>query len=94
MAGLLIKAGVDIPILDPKKIKHSLSKHEGDPEYEKIIERVKIYAWEWEQKPGTITVPKVDRTVTLLGKLGFHWPEVNDQRVEKMITHCKEVGFL
>ena len=94
MAGLLEKTNIELPPLDPQKNKQSLLKHEGDPEYEKIIERVKVYAWEWERMPGTITIPKMDRTVTLLKKLGFQWSEVNEQRIEKMIAHCKSVGFL
>ncbi|MFC2145904.1 amino acid adenylation domain-containing protein [Acidobacteriota bacterium] len=80
--------------MKPDEIQINLSQYEGRSEYEKMIERVNVYSWEWEKKEGTITVPKMDRTVKLLEKIGFQWSKVNTQHIKKMITHCKDVGFL
>jgi thioester reductase-like protein len=94
MAGLLKESGVDLVDLQPSEVQKNLKKYEGDAEYEKIIERVKIYSWEWEGKEKTVSVPKIDRTVRLLKNLGFEWPKINIKHIEKMIAHCKDVGFL
>jgi amino acid adenylation domain-containing protein/thioester reductase-like protein len=94
MAELLKQAGVKLPDLDPETVKIKLSTYAGNSEYEKIIERVKIYSWEWEGKEKTVTIPKIDRTVLLLKKLGFEWPIITKHHIEKMIAHCKDVGFL
>ena len=94
MAILLKQVGVELKDLDPEAVKAGLSQYEGNSEFERIIERVKVYAWEWEKKEGTMTVPKMDRTVKLLEKLAFQWAKANKQNIEKMIAHCKDVGFL
>jgi amino acid adenylation domain-containing protein/thioester reductase-like protein len=94
MAELLKQAGVELPDLDPETVKNKLSTYAGNSEYEKIIERVKVYSWEWENTAGTLIVPKVDRTVTLLKKIGFEWPIITKEHIKNMINHCKEVGFI
>jgi hypothetical protein len=94
MAALLKQAGVKLPGLDPETVKIKLSTYAGNSEYEKIIERVKVYSLEWENTAGTLIVPKVDRTVTLLKKIGFEWPIITEEHIKNMINHCKEVGFL
>jgi len=96
MMGLLKEAGLESPNMNrkPEEIQKNLGQYEGKPEYEKIIERVKVYSWEWEGEEKTKTVPKIDRTVMLLKNLGFEWPTVTRQHIKKMIAHCKKVGFL
>jgi thioester reductase-like protein len=90
MAVFLRGAGIEVN----EQPVDNLAQFEGDGEYEKIIERVKLDAWVWEEKPATLTVPKVDRTAAILEKLDFHWPEVDQKHIEKMIAYCREVGFL
>lgn len=94
MVGLLKDAKIEIVDLEPEKIKSKLVEFEGNSKYEKIVERVKIYSWEWEDNDTTKTIKKADRTVSLLEKLGFRWPVTNKNHIEKMIAHCKDVGFL
>jgi thioester reductase-like protein len=94
MAELLKQAGVELPDLNPETVKNKLSTFAGNSEYEKIIERVKVYSWEWENTAGTLIIPKVDRTVTLLKKIGFEWPIITKEHIKNMINHCKKVGFL
>ena len=94
MKELLEETGTNITDKTPEEIKYGLSQYEGNTEYETIIERVKAYEWEWTEVSGTLTMPKVDRTVKLLEKLGFEWAVVNKERIEKMIAHCREVSFL
>jgi thioester reductase-like protein len=69
-----------------------VKKEMVESEYDEIKSRVEFYSW--EEKSTTLTVPKIDRTVKLLEKLGFTWPEVNKQHIDKMIAHCKKVKFL
>lgn len=96
MAALLKEAGFDVADLDIAGGENDdhLAKFKGDSDYEKLIEKVKLYSWLWEGKAGTLTMPKVDRTVALLGKMGFQWPKTNQQHIEKMVEYCREVGFL
>ncbi len=94
MALLLKKVGIEVPRVNPEKAGDYLAKFTGNPEYEKMIERLKLYSWAWEEKPATLTVPKVDRTVMLLKKLGFQWPKVTRQHIRKMIDYCRKVGFI
>jgi len=90
MGKLLRESGIEVK----EEIERDLTKYEGNSEYEKIIERVKIYSWEWEDSGGTITIPKVNRSAELLKMIGFEWPKLNKNHIEKMIAHCKEVGFI
>ncbi|MDQ1355390.1 MAG: hypothetical protein QG657_5700, partial [Acidobacteriota bacterium] len=62
--------------------------------YEKIIERLKLHSGLFEEKVETETLYKINRTVLLLNKLGFQWPEVTADHIAKMVAHCKEVGFI
>ena len=94
MAALLRQSGVDVPEVADEDIDQHLAAFEGNPEFEKIIERVKLDSWAWEEVPATLTVPKEDRTVVILEKLGVIWPEVNQEHIKKMIEHCVDVGFL
>jgi hypothetical protein len=94
MEVLLKETGVKLPEVKPGDSRDFFTRYEGNSEYEKIIERVKLYSWIWEGKPATLTTPKMDRTVLLLNKLGFQWPEVTKTHIDKMIAHCKEVGFI
>ncbi|MGE5342733.1 MAG: amino acid adenylation domain-containing protein [Candidatus Omnitrophota bacterium] len=96
MMELLTKSGIHSPNLKlkPREIQDRLSQYTGNPDIEKMIERVKVYAWEWEKKEGTLTVPKIDRTVVLLQKIGFEWSKPDTAHIERMISHCQGVGFL
>ncbi|MCX6583795.1 MAG: amino acid adenylation domain-containing protein [Candidatus Aminicenantes bacterium] len=91
---LLKETGVKLPEVKPGDPRDFFTRYEGNSEYEKIIERVKLYSWIWEGKPATVTAPKMDRTILLLNKLGFQWPEATKTHIDKMIAHCKEVGFI
>jgi thioester reductase-like protein len=94
IAGWIRESGVEIPEVEEGKIEEHLAQFEGRSEYERIIQRVKLDSWAWEEQPATLTVPKIDRTVMLLERLGFKWPKVTGQHIEKMIAHSKERGFL
>jgi hypothetical protein len=94
MALLLKEVGIEVPRVNPEEAGDYLAKFAGNPEYEKMIEKLKLYSWIWEEKPATLTVPKVDRTVMLLEKLGFQWPKVTRQHIHKMIEYCRKVGFI
>ena len=72
----------------------NLSKFDGDSEYEKIIEMLKVHSWVFADKEGTQAVYKMDRTEELLKELGLEWPKTTKELIEKMITYCREVGFL
>jgi thioester reductase-like protein len=76
------------------EVRKEFARGEADREYENIIERVKLDAWAWEEKPVTLTVPKVDRTVKLLEQLGFKWPGVTEAHIKRMMDWCREVGFI
>lgn len=80
--------------VEENQINEYLEKFEGDREFEKIIERMRLHAWAFHEKLGTETVFKIDRTVQLLKHFGFVWPKVTATHVDRMITHCKNVGFL
>lgn len=94
MAEYLKDLGFNLNELNAGEEKDYLAKFEGNSEYEKIIELLKIHSWVFEEKEGTQATYKMDRTVMLLEKLGLEWPKTDKQLVEKMIAHCKEVGFL
>jgi amino acid adenylation domain-containing protein/thioester reductase-like protein len=94
MAGLLKESGVEVPDIEEERVEEYLTQYEGNSEYEKIIERMKLDSWEWEDLEGTSTLPKNDRTVMILGNLDFRWPAVQKEHIDKMFAHCKEVGFL
>ncbi|MGD2090255.1 MAG: amino acid adenylation domain-containing protein [Candidatus Aminicenantes bacterium] len=90
----LKKLGMDIKNLKENEVEEYLAKFAGNIEYEKIIERLRLDSWLWEERPATLTVPKNDRTVMLLKRIGFKWPKVNYEHIDKMIAHCKQIGFL
>jgi thioester reductase-like protein len=91
MASQLEKSGIEVQEL--KEHRNHVAKFESDSELGKLVERVKLYSWIWEESE-TRTVPRGVRTVALLNQIGFQWPEVSTQHLEKMIDHCKNVGFL
>ena len=90
---LLKELGITPPEVETNESRY-VAQLENKSEFEKIIERVKLYSFIWEGKPATLMVSKMDRTVMLLEKLGFQWPVVTKTHIEKMITHCKNVGFI
>ncbi|HLP57710.1 MAG TPA: SDR family oxidoreductase, partial [Candidatus Deferrimicrobium sp.] len=94
MAILLKESGVTLPKVESVNSPEYLLRLESNSEYERIIESVKLYTRLWEGKQATLAVPKMDRTVTLLEKLGFQWPAVTKTHIEKMIKYCKKVGFI
>jgi thioester reductase-like protein len=94
MTEFLNEVGITVPDVDLMNIKEHLAQFAGNAEYEKVIQRVKLNSWAWEEKPATVTVTKNDRTALLLKKLGFKWPEITRQHIENMVSHCKKVGFL
>jgi len=83
------------PIWKKGKLEEHLAQFAVMPNMEKIIQRVKLDSWAWEEKPATYNGNrKNDRTIMLLKKLGFQWPEVTKKHIEKMIAYCRKVGFL
>jgi hypothetical protein len=50
--------------------------------------------FEKERKNRTVNSVAAHRTIKLLKKLDFQWPEITDGHIEKMISHCQKVGFL
>jgi amino acid adenylation domain-containing protein/thioester reductase-like protein/non-ribosomal peptide synthase protein (TIGR01720 family) len=94
MAVFLRELGFELNEVEKEAEKEYLSKFEGDSEYEKIIEMLKVHSWVFADKEGTQAVYKMDRTEKLLKKLGLEWPKTTKELIEKMITYCREVGFL
>jgi thioester reductase-like protein len=94
MTEFLKAVGIEIPVVEKGKLEEHLAQFAGNAEYEKIIQRVKLDSWAWDEKPATLTVTKNDRTIMLLKKLGLQWPKVTKKHIEKMISYCKKVGFL
>jgi len=94
MVHFLREMGYNFEDLSQDEVETFFSKFEGNSEYEKIIELMKLHSWIFEKREGTETIFKLDRTVMLLRELGFEWPIINKQHIEKMIAYCKEVGFL
>jgi thioester reductase-like protein len=94
MTEFLKEVGIEIPDVEKGKLEEHLAQFAGNAEYEKIIQRVKLDSWAWENKPATLAVTRNDRTIMLLNKLGFQWPEVTKKHIEKMIAYCRKVGFL
>ncbi len=94
MARFLKELGIILNDVKDHEVEDYLSQFEGKSEYEKIIELLKHHSWIFEEKEGTKPVYKLDRTVMLLKKLGFKWPKVTKNHIERMIAHSKEVGFL
>jgi len=35
-----------------------------------------------------------DKTNLILGKMDFKWPQLGPDGMEKMLNHCKAVGFM
>jgi thioester reductase-like protein len=94
MTEFLKAVGIEIPYVEKGKIEEHLAQFAGNAEYEKIIQRVKLDSWAWDEKPATLTVTKNDRTIMLLKKLGLQWPKVTKKHIERMISYCRKVGFL
>jgi thioester reductase-like protein len=94
MTEFLNAVGIEIPAMEKGELEEHLAQFAGNAEYEKIIQRVKLDSWAWDEKPATLTVTKNDRTVMLLKKLGLQWPKVTKKHIEKMIAYCRQVGFL
>jgi|GEM_PF-51905 len=94
LAEYLKDLGFHLNELNAEEEKEYLAKFEGNGEYERIIELLKIHSWVFEEKRGTRATYKMDRTLMLLEKLGLKWPKTDKRLVEKMIAHCKKVGFL
>jgi len=85
--------GYNLNDVKQQDVEKYLAKFEGNSEYEKIIELMKVHSWTYEEKKGTQPVYQCDRTVTLLKKIGCEWPKITKDHVQKMISHCKKVGF-
>jgi len=94
MAVFLRALGFKLNDVKDIEVEGYLSQFDGNNEYEKIIERLKLHSGVFEEKSGTQSIYKIDRTVLLLNKLGFQWPEATKAHIDKMIAHCKEVGFI
>jgi surfactin family lipopeptide synthetase A len=94
MAVFLSELGYRLNHVKQDDVQDYLSKFEGNSEYEKIIERLKLHTEIFDEEVGTHTAAKLDRTVALLKKLGFEWPKATKQLIQKMVDYCKEVGFI
>ncbi len=43
---------------------------------------------------GTITKHVSDRTNLILNNLGFEWPQLNKDHIQKMLEYCKKIKFI
>ncbi|AEV69224.1 thioester reductase domain-containing protein [Acetivibrio clariflavus] len=47
-----------------------------------------------EELSRTEIILRCDKTSLILSKLGFEWPEINDEHIKIMIDYCKKVNFI
>lgn len=94
MSKILRELGFVFNYVDTEQEKKYLMQFENNAEYEKIIELLKIHSWVFEEKQGTQSVFKMDRTLKILENLDFVWLKTDRNLIEKMIMYCKEVGFI
>jgi thioester reductase-like protein len=94
LAGYLREFGFAIENVNFTEMSNRLAQFNDNSEYEQVIERAKLHSGFMEERVMTKIVSGSERTVNLLEKLGFTWPEVTKKHIRLMVDHCKEVGFL
>jgi len=47
-----------------------------------------------EEVNRTEIILRCDKTRLILSKLGFEWPEINEEHIKMMIDYCKKVNFI
>jgi thioester reductase-like protein len=96
MEQALENAGIKIQFLRPTLFFDYLVEQLEERSQRRHIERLLLHLglFEKERKNRTVNSVAAHRTLKLLKKLDFQWPEITDGHIEKMIAHCQTVGFL
>jgi amino acid adenylation domain-containing protein/thioester reductase-like protein len=89
------KAGIKIQTIRPELFLDYLLERMEDPKYRTKIERFFLHSglFQEKEKKQTTAVLVSNRTGKLLEKIDFNWLPVNEDHIELMVRHCREVGF-
>ena len=96
MGHLLNSVGVKIQVVTHDEFFNYLLEHMDNIKFREEVNRFLLNSGFFESKENKDTFFMIEssRTAKILEMVGFGWPEVNQQHIEKMIAHCKEVGFI
>ena len=91
----LRKCGIDMSIKNFDDFLEYLYDHRIDETIKPYVESILIaHSLVFESYTDVSFTILGHKTNLVLQKLGFEWPMLNSQHIEKMLAHCKEVGFL
>jgi len=103
MDNYLENTGIKVQVLKPNLFLDYLLEKITDRDYRKKVERFLLHMGLFDKKiipnqsqnrhPRTIFLTVSDWTQRVLKKLGFEWPHVNRDHIEKMVEHCRNFGF-
>ncbi|MCF6094292.1 hypothetical protein L1765_09980 [Microaerobacter geothermalis] len=94
VAKLLNQIGVTLNTLPILEFLDYLCDKDDGNKFREFSEKILLHYNLMENLNSTKLVVHSKKTDLLLNRLGFHWPVIKENHVEKMIVHCKEVNFL
>ncbi|UCH92573.1 MAG: SDR family oxidoreductase, partial [Candidatus Aminicenantes bacterium] len=96
LAKFLRKKGIKIKLVTMEQFLDYLAVCiEKKEDNRSVIDRFLLHGGMFsDEKWETMNLLVSDRTQRILKKMGFEWQEVTGHHIEKMLDHCRKVGFI
>lgn len=91
---LLKKCDINIDLMNIDEFLDYLCEKLNDSEKAEYAENIILYSQMFNALEDTKFNILSNKTVLLLNKLGFEWPEANIDNISKLITYCRKVKFI
>ncbi len=91
-AAMFRENGVPVESVDHSEFIRRLLAMNEDADLRNYVEDLIWHANLWEGESGPRRIILSEKTDRILEALGFHWPKLNPQHVDKMLKHCREIG--
>ena len=95
MVGFLNTQHIPVSLLPPErfgqKIHSLMADRSPDDSAVRLLVKSGVFASDRRSPPKPVLCEHTNR---ILDKLGINWPVVQAHHIERMIHHCREVGFL
>lgn len=96
IVGYLRDAKINLKLSKPRSFAIQLDALIHQKESENVVRDLLLHSGLFDFSDEALVQRHVtsERTDLILNKFGFKWPRVNSSHIQKMIHHCKEVGFI